>query len=58
MDLWIDIAFAVLLRTIKNERLARQLKSAFLKLYLAIGRAYASDPDFKDNSASIEKVGR
>ena len=56
MDLWIDVAFAVLLRTIKNERSARQLKKAFLKLYRAIERAYAHDPDFSPVGPPEEKV--
>jgi len=44
---WIDISFAVLLRTVKNEESKKNFRAAFLKVFRSIRAAFPGDPDFE-----------
>lgn len=46
MDFWVDIAFAVLLRAVKNAVARATMRAAFIKLVNAIASAYSNDPEF------------
>lgn len=48
MDFYIDIGAAVLLRILKERKQEKQYRAVFVKLYLAIERAFASDREFQD----------
>ena len=48
MDLLFGMAVSVLLETVKNPSKRLALKRAFVKVYRAIGLAYASDREFWD----------
>lgn len=52
MDFYLDIGTAVMLRVLKDRRLAREYRALFLKVYLAIGRAFSLDPEFHE---AVEK---
>jgi len=47
MDFYIDIAFAVLLRVLKDKKQSQQLRKAMLKLFVSLLRQFGDDPDFQ-----------
>lgn len=49
MDFWIDIAFAVLLRLLKNKTASGPWRKAFLKLWLTIGDTFQFDNSLPDS---------
>ena len=48
MDLLFGMAVSVLLETVKNPSKRNSLRKVFVKVYRAIGLAYASDREFWD----------
>jgi len=47
MDFYIDIAFAVLLRILKDKKQSQQVRKALLKVFKAILVQFGSDPEFE-----------
>ena len=45
-EMIINMAFSILLSTIKNTKSKEKFKRAFLKVFKAIKSQYAEDPDF------------
>lgn len=46
-EMMIQMAFAVVLSTVKNPDKKAKLKKAFLKVFKTIKATYADDPDFQ-----------
>jgi hypothetical protein len=47
MDFYIDLAFTVLLRVLKDKKQSQQVRKAMLKVFKAILVQFGNDPEFE-----------